>query len=199
VTATGRMGPARGEPVPSSSSLPGPATATSRNRPAGGAVIRRVGALCPPGRNYRRRGLPSGWSRDAPLAERRPRTDICAGWGQPRSPCRARPRERTAPGALSCQPFAGVVPTNGSATVGPEGRPKRTPCGGFGGSAPRLAQTPSADPGRGQLAAQHRRRLGQRRAVPGEVPPADQRRTVARECLGAIGRGKPIRLVRQHD
>jgi hypothetical protein len=33
-----------------------------------------AGALCPPGRNYRLRGIPFGWSRVAPLAERRPRT-----------------------------------------------------------------------------------------------------------------------------
>src|SRR5580704_18071825 len=32
-----------------------------------------AGALCPPGRNYRLRGIPFGWSRVALLAERRPR------------------------------------------------------------------------------------------------------------------------------
>jgi hypothetical protein len=33
-----------------------------------------AGALCPPGRNYCLRGIPFGWSRVVPLAERRPRT-----------------------------------------------------------------------------------------------------------------------------
>jgi hypothetical protein len=47
-----------------------------------------TGVECPPGRNYCRRGIPSGWSRDAPIAERRPHT------GQ------ARPRERRARGGV---------------------------------------------------------------------------------------------------
>src|SRR5215472_2664759 len=33
-----------------------------------------AGVLCPPGRIYRLRGIPFGWSRVVPLAERRPRT-----------------------------------------------------------------------------------------------------------------------------
>src|SRR5690349_7672542 len=42
----------------------------------GDRVLIPVGALCPPGLNYCRRGIPSGWSRGAPLAERRPRTGL---------------------------------------------------------------------------------------------------------------------------
>src|SRR5262249_17476974 len=33
-----------------------------------------AGVLCPPGRKHRLRGIPSGWSRVVPLAERRPHT-----------------------------------------------------------------------------------------------------------------------------
>ena len=56
-----------------------------------------------------------------------------------------------------------------------------------------------AHPGRGELAAQECRGLGQGRPVPGQVPPADQRRPAAGERLRAVGRGEPVRLVGKHD
>jgi hypothetical protein len=46
-----------------------------RNRGAGGRVTAQVGAFESPGPNHRLRGIPLGWSRDVPLAVRRPRTD----------------------------------------------------------------------------------------------------------------------------
>ena len=52
-------------------SMPGGARGIARPAPL---FLVIAGVLCPPGRIYRLRGIPSGWSRVVPLAERRPRT-----------------------------------------------------------------------------------------------------------------------------
>jgi hypothetical protein len=121
---TGPPGPDR--PAQPARTDPHAAGSPRRNTAAPRDVHFPVGVLCPPGRNYCLRGIPSGWSRVAPLAERRPHTGAGHALASATTPTgvlsfhrtRARAALRPAPGPIGSRSAVKLAERSPDAAAG---------------------------------------------------------------------------------